>query len=186
MNSLRKVVFPIMIVLFVANVSFAGEKMPIFCEEMIGQLDFVEGRLLQLADAVPQGKYNWRPAEGIRSIGEAYLHAAFGNYAFIKFAGHEVPKSANFEMNPQKWDTATTDKKEIAKIVKTSFADAKKMVRNISEKELNEVIQAFGMEMTKRNFMVTMIGHLHEHLGQSIAYARSNDVVPPWSAKGEH
>ena len=40
--------------------------------------------------------------------------------------------------------------------------------------------------MTKRNFMVTMIGHLHEHLGQSIAYARSNDVVPPWSEKGEH
>lgn len=186
MNQFRKLIIPVLVFSLIVTGSQAGEKksesnMPVFCAEMVGQLDFVEGRLLQLADAVPQSKYNWRPAEGIRSIAESYLHAAFGNYAFIKFSGHQIPESANFDMNPQKWDTATTDKKEIAKIMKKSFADAKAMVKTMSEDELNEVIDVFGMEMTKRNFMVSMISHLHEHLGQSIAYARSNDVVPPWS-----
>jgi uncharacterized damage-inducible protein DinB len=57
----------------------------------------------------------------------------------------------------------------------------KERVNNLTEEDLNKEIEFFGMKMSIRNFMITMIGHLHEHLGQSIAYARINGVTPPWS-----
>ena len=39
----------------------------------------------------------------------------------------------------------------------------------------------FGNATTHRGVLVTVLSHLHEHLGQSVAYARMNGVVPPWS-----
>lgn len=161
------------------------EKMPVFCSEFLGQIDFVHGRISQLAEAVPQKDYTWRPAEGVRSISEVYRHISFGNYAFIKFAGYEVPAEANFEMNPQKWDTATTDKKEIEDAMEKSFASVKITAKKIGEDDLDKTVHVFGMDMSLRNFMVTMLNHMHEHLGQSIAYARSVGVTPPWTAKAQ-
>lgn len=150
-----------------------------FIKEMIGQLDFVEGRLLQLEDAVPQEKFTWRPAEGVRSISEVYRHAALSNYLFIKFAGYDVPTGV--DLNFETWDGVTTDKKQIAEDMKESFKAIKAQLKEMEVADLDKMIKVFGMEMSVRNFLVTMIAHLHEHLGQSIAYARSVGVTPPWS-----
>ena len=38
--------------------------------------------------------------------------------------------------------------------------------------------------MTKRGLLLFSAEHMGEHLGQSIAYARVNNIVPPWSARG--
>jgi uncharacterized damage-inducible protein DinB len=160
-------------------------KMPVFCSEFLGQVDFVQGRISQLADEVPQKDYTWRPAKGVRSISEVYRHVSFGNYAFIKFAGYEVPADAKFDMDPEKWDTAITDKKEIADAMEKSFATVKMTAKKITEEDLNKTVHFFGMDMSLRNFMVTMLNHMHEHLGQSIAYARSVGVTPPWTAKAQ-
>ena len=80
------------------------KEMPVFCKEFIGQVTFVQGRIMQLAEAVPQDKYTWRPAEGVRSISEVYRHVSFANYAFIKFAGHEPP----VEISMEKRDSLST------------------------------------------------------------------------------
>ena len=91
--------------------------------DLLGVLGEAEKKVLSLADAVPQSKYSWRPAPGVRSIGEAYLHIAFANYALTKMAtGKEPPADAKWEMNPAKWDAQTTNKAEIRKIVEKSFA----------------------------------------------------------------
>jgi hypothetical protein len=42
-------------------------------------------------------------------------------------------------------------------------------------------LSVFGSSMTGLDLWVLTTTHLHEHLGQLIAYARSNGVVPPWS-----
>jgi uncharacterized damage-inducible protein DinB len=67
--------------------------------------------------------------------------------------------------------------------VSESFETLKERVGMLTEEDLNREVEVFGMTMTIRNFMITMIGHTHEHLGQSIAYARTNHVTPPWSKK---
>ena len=151
--------------------------------EIIGQLLFAQGRILDLEGAFPQNTFTWRPAEGVRSVSELFLHTAFGNYVFLSASGYEIPADAGFEMNRQKWDTATTDKEEIASAIRKSFDAAIAAVRTMPEEDLDRTVKVFGMEMTVRNFMVTMVAHLHEHLGQGVAYARMNGVVPPWTAK---
>ena len=154
-----------------------------FCGEFIGQIQFIQGRLMQLQQAVPGEKYSWRPAEGVRSLGEVYMHAALANYYFIKMSGQEVPKDINIDMKPTEWDKHATEKAEITKILKRSFADMLTAAKKLTEADLEKTVHVFGMDTSLRNFMVSSLNHLHEHLGQSIAYARSNAVTPPWSVE---
>jgi len=42
-------------------------------------------------------------------------------------------------------------------------------------------VKLFGTDMTKQGALMHLLEDQHEHLGQSIAYARINGVVPPWS-----
>ena len=83
------------------------------------------------------------------------------------------------------WDTQTTNKAEIINKMDESFGILKDRVAELTDDDLNREVEVFGMNMSVRNFIITMIAHCHEHLGQSIAYARSNEVVPPWSQKSE-
>ena len=83
------------------------------------------------------------------------------------------------------WDTQTTDKTEIIEILNQSFATHKERVAAFTEEDLNREVEIFGMKMSVRNFSISMIGHAHEHLGQSIGYARINGVTPPWSEKSK-
>ena len=157
---------------------------PAFVKEFLGQMDYVEGKLVQLAEAMPEDTYSWRPMEGVRSVGEVYLHVGFGNYLWISLGGGKVPEDVGFVPDFSKrneWDTQTTDKKKIIEIMKKSFDAMKDYAKNLTEEDLNKEVEFFGMKSSLRNFLVSGIGHLHEHLGQSIAYARMNKVVPPWS-----
>lgn len=178
--------FVLMLTLLFAASAIAQE--PVLAKEFVGQVEFVQGRLVDLANAVPQANYSWRPEEGVRSVGEVYLHAAFGNYIFVTVSGGTVPKDVGFEMDFSKakaWETQTTDKTEIIEILNQSFATLKERVAVLTEEDLNREVEIFGMKMSVRNFSISMIGHAHEHLGQSVAYARINGVTPPWSQKSE-
>ena len=173
-------------VTFLALPLLAQEKMDMpagIRGEFIGQLMFAQSRILELEQAFPQKLYTWRPAEGIRSVSEVFLHIAGSNYLTLKACGYEIPADAGYEGESSKWDEMTTDKEKIAGAIKKSFDAAIAGVKAMPEKDLDRMIKMFGMDFTIRNFMISMIAHLHEHLGQSIAYARMNGVVPPWTAK---
>ena len=61
-------------------------------------LDDVQKKILSLEDAIPQDKFKWRPAPGVRSVSEAFLHIAYGNYGFTKAAtGKEPPADVGWE-----------------------------------------------------------------------------------------
>jgi len=153
-----------------------------FQRDLLGVISYAEKQVLQLEDAVPQGKYSWRPAPGVRSIAEAYLHIAFSNYGLTKAAtGKEPPAEAGWEMNPAKWDKKTTDKAEIKRILEQSFAHVRQVVAAVPDADLDKKVSLFGNEMTVRTVLIILAAHIDEHLGQEVAYARSNKVVPPWS-----
>jgi uncharacterized damage-inducible protein DinB len=155
-----------------------------FQTDFLGQLDDVQKKILSLEEAVPQDKFKWRPAPGVRSIAEAYLHIAFGNYLLTKIAtGKEPPAEAGWEMNGPKWDGKTTDKSEIKAILDKSFEHVRTVMKGVEDADLDKKVSFFGREMTERAVLISLIGHLNEHMGQEVAYARSNGVVPPWSMK---
>jgi len=153
-----------------------------FQNDFLGQLDDVQKKVLSLEGAVPQDKFKWRPAPGVRSIAEAYLHIAFGNYLLTKVAtGKEPPADAGWEMNGPKWDGKTTDKAEIKAILEKSFEHVRTVMKSVEDADLDKKVNFFGRELTSRAVLISLIGHLNEHMGQEVAYARSNGVVPPWS-----
>jgi uncharacterized damage-inducible protein DinB len=148
-----------------------------FRAEMLGQLAEVEKKIEDLAAAVPAEKYSWRPAEGVRSIGEVYMHITGANYFFMTFVGVQPPMKLNPNM-----EKTVTDKDEIVKKLNPSFEHFRNTLINLADKDLGKTTTMFGNTVTYRNALITALAHLHEHLGQSIAYARMNGVVPPWTA----
>jgi uncharacterized damage-inducible protein DinB len=153
-----------------------------FQRDLLGVYSFGEKQVMQLLDAVPQNKFTWRPGPGVRSVAEAFLHIAFANYGLTKSAtGKEPPADAGFEMNPAKWDKKTTDKAEIKKILEKSFAYVHEVMSSVPDADLDKMVKFFGHDMSVRSVLIILVGHLNEHLGQEIAYARMNKIVPPWS-----
>ena len=114
---------------------------------------------MKLAEAIPADKYTWRPAPEVRSISEVFMHVAGSNY-FIE---------------------SITEKQRVVAELKGSFEHLRKAAVATKESELEKPVSMFGNATTERGVLVTVLSHLHEHLGQSIAYARMNGVKPPWS-----
>ncbi|MGH7700715.1 MAG: DinB family protein [Gemmatimonadales bacterium] len=147
--------------------------------DMLAQLDDAATKLAQLAEAIPQEKYAWRPAEGVRSVSQVFVHVASANFFFPTLVG--VPATSR---PPRDAEQSVTDKAQVVDWLKRSFDHARAAIRGMSEADLDKPVDMFGRPSTYRYVLLTMVSHAHEHLGQSIAYARGNGVVPPWSAGG--
>jgi uncharacterized damage-inducible protein DinB len=148
-----------------------------FRAEMLGQVSDVEKKIEDLAEAIPAEKYGWRPGEGVRSVSEVFVHIASSNYFMMTFLGVKPPA----KMDPSIEKTVTA-KDDVMKLFKPSFDHIRTAILSLSDKDLEKTVEMFGSTVTYRNALVTTVAHLHEHLGQSIAYARMNGVVPPWTA----
>lgn len=145
--------------------------------ELVGQLDDAVNKLVQLAEAVPQDKYSWRPGEGVRSVSEVLMHVSIANYYLLTMAGVESPIQLSRDM-----ETSVTDRAEVIAALQRSAEHVRTHLRNAQAADMEQPAEMFGQDTTRRNVYITTVMHTHEHLGQLIAYARSNGVVPPWSA----
>ncbi len=135
-------------------------------------------KLVSLAEAMPAEKYSWRPEEGVRSVSEVYVHVAASSYYFLKSIGFEPPVDLGRDAEKK-----ITDKKQVLDVLKNAMDFVKTSATQVRAADLNKKIKMFGQEMDVRSVLMALSGHLHEHLGQSIAYARTNAVTPPWSKK---
>ncbi len=149
-------------------------------------LDRTEKELTQLEEAMPDKKLAWRPAKGVRSAAEVYLHAAGAVYFFAGKMGKEPPADVKAVMDSKKWESQTTTKAGVKDVLTKSFAFARELINSTSDADLEKKVDFFGKQMTMRALFMAMGGHFQEHLGQSIAYARMNGVVPPWSKGDNH
>ena len=147
--------------------------------EMLMWISDAEDKLNQLAEATPEGKYAWRPAEGVRSAAEVFMHVAGGNFGIPSFWGVKPPAGFDFRT----WEKSLTAKADIQRALKESFVHMKKALTVASDADLEKPAEFFGMKTTVRGGYFLVLSHAHEHLGQSIAYARMNGVEPPWTAK---
>ena len=146
-----------------------------FRAEYASDLDDVQKKIMDLAAAVPAEKYTWRPAPGVRSVSEVYMHIAGGNYFLATFVGVQPPDDMPKDIEK------ITDKQQVLAALQKSFDHLRTILKNTSDADLEKPVKLFGNPTTQRGVLVTALNHLHEHLGQSIAYARMNGVTPPWS-----
>jgi uncharacterized damage-inducible protein DinB len=143
--------------------------------DLLKNLDDTQKKIVSLAEAIPADKYTWRPGEGVRSISEVFMHIAGANYMIPSALGAAPPAGITPDMEKK-----VTDKAEVMKRLTDSFAHLQKAME--SAPDLEKKATLFGRDNTTGGVEVLIVTHLHEHLGQAIAYARMNKVSPPWSA----
>lgn len=148
--------------------------------EILAQFDDAATKLVQLAEAIPQDKYSWRPGTGVRSVSQVLMHVSGGNFFITSMTG--VPMPAGL---PQDGENTVTDKAQVLDLLRRSCDHVRAALRGMSDADLDQPADLFGRRTTKRDVLFLITTHAHEHLGQMIAYARSNGVVPPWSRAGQ-
>ena len=144
----------------------------------IADIETMEEKFLALAEAFPEDTYTWRPMEGVRSVSEVLMLIANEGYGFAPRAlGGEAAMSReeSGELN------SITDKAEVIGHLTKGFAHAKMELQGIDPATLLGSRELFGQERTTPDLILFVAGDMHEHLGQLIAYARTNEIVPPWS-----
>jgi len=141
-----------------------------------GVLTHNQDQVVQLAEAFSEEQYDWRPAEGIRSVGESLLHIAGGNYYLVSKMGFAPPEDVDME-NLNK----ITGKDNILAALKKSNDFAREKVMMVENDQFGEEVDFGFAKMNKLAGLLSILEHNGEHKGQLIAYARSNGVTPPWS-----
>ncbi|MGE0813195.1 MAG: DinB family protein [Vicinamibacterales bacterium] len=153
--------------------------------DLLADVDAVERKVVGLANAMPEASYAWRPMPGVRSVGEALTHVAADNYFMPAALGVAAPAATgisgtNYD-TVEAFEKKTRSRTEIIAELERSFAFLKDAMRGTPDAKLDTTMKLFGQEARVGTTWVMTVTHLHEHLGQLIAYARSNKVVPPWS-----
>lgn len=150
---------------------------PGFRDEFILQFRNSTIKLVELAEAMPADRYAWSPGEGVMPVGQVYAHIARYNYYYPQTGlGIAVPEGVDLE-NMEK----TADKAQVVEMLKRSVEHVTTHVRQLPESQLSQTTKLYGRDVPQWAVLFQLLAHMNEHLGQSIAYARSNGVVPPWS-----
>jgi uncharacterized damage-inducible protein DinB len=122
---------------------------------------------------VMSGKYDWKPGQGVRSVGDVFNLIVTENGLLAAV----LSGTPNAGAGP----APITDPAKLQEALKTSYASLQKAITGLSDNDLQTTVKLFGRDWTKQDALMHVLADQHEHLGQSIAYARSNGMVPPWS-----
>ena len=142
----------------------------------MADIEVMRGKFLGLAEAFPAETYTWRPMEGVRSVSEVLMLIANEGYGFVPRALGAPPAMSREESQAL---NEITDKAEVIDHLNRGFDYAREQLEALDPATLVGARNLFGQERTTPAIMMLVGGDMHEHLGQLIAYARTNRIVPP-------
>lgn len=148
--------------------------------ELLGDLAVLEQKYVGLAEAVPAEQYDWRPTEVVRSFNQVFGHVVASNYYYSGLFAEGRPADVGIENAPEDLEEVT-EKTRVVALLRTGFANLREAIESTPAGELDREVTLYGSPSTVRAVMLQTVTHMHEHLGQMIAYARSIGVAPPWS-----
>ena len=171
-----------------AGAAGAQEAGASFTSDLMADFERVSGKLVALAEATPADKFGWAPSDEVRTVSRVYMHVVGTNMLLPGALGGPQPEGLEMpEGGPmallQQLEQDVTAKDEVVAMLEKSVAYAKQAVPQIED--LDTEVDLFGFPASKRAYLLILLTHAHEHLGQSIAYARSMGIVPPWSQPQE-
>jgi len=161
---------------FLVLAAGAGAQAPELGQGWVAEFNLAARQLVALAEATPEAKFGWRPSPEVRSIAEVYMHIAEGNYWLLGQAG--VKPDAQAAKLPKDPEKSVTAKADVIEWLERS-QDAVRAASRAADRR--KKVQFFGRETTADAVFLRILVHNHEHMGQSIAYARTCGVVPPWT-----
>jgi uncharacterized damage-inducible protein DinB len=141
-----------------------------------GEWRHVSRQLIALAEATPAEKFAWRPAAGVRSTSEVYMHIALANFYLLSVTGPKMPADLKEDM-----EKTVASKAEVIDWLKRSLDAVKEAHLAIKPSDLARKVHIADRDATVDGMYLRIIVHANEHMGQLIAYARTSGIVPPWS-----
>lgn len=168
-----------------ASTSYSEDKTPP-SYDMKGQAIFdlqdLHKKMVELANSIPADKYTWRPEAGARSVSELFLH--------VTAANHNIPTmmtgvTGDAAFKADGFEKSTTDKAAIVEQLSKSFDYAEAAVKGMANADFARPEKKLGPDANSGDVIYILVTHNHEHLGQSIAYARLNGVTPPWTIEAQ-
>jgi uncharacterized damage-inducible protein DinB len=143
-----------------------------------GEWRHVSQQLVALAEATPEEKFAWRPAPGVRSTSEVYMHIAIANFYLLSVTGPAMPPELKREM-----EESVRSKAEVINWLKRSLDAVKQAHLTVKPADLGHKVHIADRDATVDGMYLRIIVHANEHMGQLIAYARMTGVAPPWSSQ---
>jgi uncharacterized damage-inducible protein DinB len=141
-----------------------------------GEWRHVSSQLIRLAEATPEDKFSWRPAPGVRSTAEVYMHIVDANSYLLSVIGPKMPADLTDEV-----EKTATSKATVIAWLKRSLDAVQKAHLAETPKDLQRKVHIEDRDATVDGIYLRIIVHANEHMGQLVAYARMTGVVPPWS-----
>jgi len=141
-----------------------------------GEWRHVSQQLIALAEATPADKFAWRPAPGVRSTSEVYMHIAMANFWLLHVTGPKMPDDLKEGM-----EKSVTSKADVIKWLQRSLDAVKQAHLGETPQDLQRKVHVADRDATVDGMYLRIIVHANEHMGQLIAYARMTGVAPPWS-----
>ena len=147
-------------------------------EELRGQFEGSAEKLVALAEAMPAESYSWQPMEGVYTVAAAYMHVARYNYMYPDmYLGVDAPSGVDYASLEER----VTTKGEAVRVLAASMDHVRGIMDAMSDADLAKPTELYGRAVESWAVLLQLVTHMNEHLGQAIAYARMNRVVPPWS-----
>ena len=172
-------------------------QLPGFRGEYLWEYDYAQKQLLALAEAFPAERYGWRPAETARSVSEVLVHLGAGGRALLlhlgvkaepdlygKVEGEGVARTMAILARMESLEKSMTDKADVLALLRNSLNAVRTVFAETSDTELDRPEMFVTESSTLRRLYMRTVCHLHEHMGQLIAYARAMGLPAPW--RGEH
>jgi len=147
--------------------------------QSLADLQVVQKKFVDLANALPADKLTWRPSADSRSFAEVFLHVAGERYQILALMGTEPP--AGFD--GKTFEKSTTDKARIVEELNKSWDFAQKAINGMTNADFARPIPKLGPQANAGDVIYILVADAHEHLGQGVAYARMNGIVPPWTVE---
>ena len=142
-----------------------------------GEWGHVSSQLVALAEATPAEKFTWRPGPGVRSTSEVYMHIVLANFYLLSVTGPKMPA----DLSSPDLEKTVTDKAEVINWLKRSLDAVKVAHAAAKPADLRRKVKIQGVDADVDGMYLRIIVHANEHMGQLVAYARMNGIVPPWS-----
>jgi uncharacterized damage-inducible protein DinB len=144
-------------------------------------LEAVQKKFVDLANAVPADKLTWRPSQDSRSFAEVFLHVAGERYGILGLMGTAPPSG----FDGKTFEKSTTDKARIVEELNKSWEFTQKAINGMSNADFARLLPKLGPQANAGDVIYILVSDAHEHLGQSVAYARENGIVPPWTVEAK-
>jgi hypothetical protein len=159
----------------------AAAQMQSWKDVQVADIETMKEKFIGLAEEFDESQYDWRPMEGVRSVRDVLALAIVEAHIFPTAWGYPPPTGAANGFGPENQRVAGFAKAPMLRELDSAFDHLIGVVRGMDEAKRNEPSTYFGRQMPVHANIATAMADLHEHLGQLIAYARTNQVVPPWS-----